>query len=104
MGKDCLNCAHSSNDYWPNPKDSPCTNCKQVVFTNWKPKESPAWKEYVDTKVKEQMQNLYKAFEAVPHNCQQAMFIRKEDVVPKTCYRCGLGPCPYNISIKGLNL
>jgi hypothetical protein len=83
----------------------PCLSCpvNVIVYTNWKLKESPAWKTYVDQKVKEQMQNLYKAFEEVPDDCQQARFIKGLDA-PKSCLRCGLGPCPNGISIKGMNL
>lgn len=100
---DCLTCEHDNKSYWPNPKDSPCTSCKQVVFTNWKEKESPLWKQYVDAQVKEQMQGVYEAFERVPKGCQQARFIKGLDA-PKTCDICHLGPCSYGISIKGLDL
>ena len=97
--QDCFTC-----EYQNLPDNvEPCVSCPTAVYVNWKQKESPVWKQYVEAKVKEQMQSLYAAFEKVPQNCQQARFIKGLDA-PKTCGICGLGPCAYGISIKGLNL
>ena len=99
MVKDCYTCEH----YDKSRHSVPCLDCPQTVYTNWKQKESPVWKQYVESKIKEQMQVFYEAFEKVPDNCQQARFIKALDA-SRTCTRCGLGPCPYGISIKGLSL
>ena len=100
MSKTCQTCDHAPS----NVEDKPaCANCVSIVYNNWKQKESPTWKIYVEQKVNEQMQNLYKAFEYVPDDCQQARFIKGLDA-PKSCRLCGLGPCPNGISIKGMKL
>lgn len=95
----CYNC-----EFYKNPRtEDPCRSCAQTTYINWKEKESPVWKTYIEQKVKEQMQNLYKAFDSVPEDCQQARFIKGLDA-PKSCRLCGLGPCPNGISIKGMKL
>lgn len=96
---DCFNCEF----YKTAEVKEPCRSCMQTIYTNWKEKESPTWKIYIEQKVKEQMQNLYKAFEQVPEDCQQARFIKGLHA-PKTCRLCGLGPCTSGISIKGMKL
>ena len=100
MRETCQTCEFYRNSR----QDDPCDSCPQTVYNNWKEKESPTWKIYVEQKVKEQkMQNLYNAFDSVPDDCQQARFI-KGLPAPRTCRLCGLGPCPSGISIKGMKL
>lgn len=95
--EDCYSC----DNYALSRLEPPCAGCIQTIYTHWRPKETPTWKAYVESKVQEKMQSMYAAFKEVPDDCQQANFIRAQPgvPVPRTCPHCGLGKCPYGVSI-----